>query len=179
MKDFHKFEMVAGTPWPRRLWAAADGLAAWTFLMLGYIGLSGVMRLSMVEVNKLNLDVANPPEAFTWLIVLAPEPGWCLLLGITLLALAYARVAWTQNQGLTTGRLFFGAVIMLEFLLLIAILPLIGRRPLPPMIEDVHWLDEVVFLFSATALCLGCFWFTRTRSKTVRVHTTTTDVVSG
>lgn len=152
------------SPWPRWLWAAVDGLAAWTFLMLIYIGLSGVMRLSMVEVDKLIPDVESPPEAFSMLIVLAPEPGWCLLLGISLLALAYAWVAWVRDEGLTTGRLFFWTVVVLEFLLVIAILPLVGSLPLRPPLEDHHWLDEVAFLLSAIVLCVCCFCFVRSRS---------------
>lgn len=132
--------------------------------MLSYIGLSGLMRLSMVEVDKLIPDVQSPPEAFSMLIVLAPEPGWCLLFGISSLALAYAWVAWVRDEGLTTGRLFFWAVVLLEFLLVIAILPLVGSLPLCPPLEDQHWLDEIVFLLSAVMLSVCCFCFVRKRS---------------
>lgn len=109
----------------------------------------------MVEVNKMNLDVKNPAEAFSVLICLVPEPGWCLLVGISFLALAYARVGFVEGGGLRTGRLLLLVLAALMLMLAAAALPLIALMPLPPPIENVTQLDEVAFLLAALAV-LGC-----------------------
>lgn len=132
-------------------------------MMLGYLGLSYAIRCSLAELEKWGSAV-SPPKVFIRLVNWLPEPGGCLLLGLSALALAYARVGFVEGGGLKTSRLLLLVLVGLMVMLAVAVLPLIALLlPQPAQIEGVTELDEMAFLLVTLVLCVCSFRYIKAR----------------
>ena len=139
----------------RWLLAIVDGVWAWGCLSLGYLTVSFLLRLFVCELDRLNSDVVLPPPLTMLLVNVLPEPGFALVIGVSLLSVAYARLSYLAQDSITT-RLFRWSLGLFFGMLMIVALPLLDMlNPWPRMLEDRYVYDEVAFLlFTSLAAVL-------------------------